>query len=76
MTKGAPVRMVWKALSTFEASSADVSMKDRPFSAVKNAPESECNHMGIWIEGSLENALASSVGTASGASNRSCCQRA
>jgi hypothetical protein len=32
--KGVPVRMVWKAPSTFEASSADVSMKDKPFSAV------------------------------------------
>lgn len=33
--KGVPVRMVWKALSTFEASSAEVSMKDKPFSAVE-----------------------------------------
>lgn len=29
----APVRMVWNALSTFEASSADVSINDSPFSA-------------------------------------------
>ena len=29
----APVRMVWKADSTFEASSAEVSMNDNPFSA-------------------------------------------
>lgn len=28
-----PDRMVWKADSTFEASSADVSMNDKPFSA-------------------------------------------
>jgi len=28
-----PLRIVWKAASTFEASSADVSIKDRPFSA-------------------------------------------
>jgi len=28
-----PVRMVWNALSTFEASSADVSINDSPFSA-------------------------------------------
>ena len=32
----APVRMVWKADSTFEASSADVSINDRPFSAVSS----------------------------------------
>jgi hypothetical protein len=56
--------MVWKAPSTFEASSADVSMKDRPFSAAKKNPESESNYIGKWIEDSLENALASSVGTA------------
>jgi len=31
--KDIPLRIVWKAASTLEASSADVSMKDRPFSA-------------------------------------------
>jgi hypothetical protein len=31
---GIPVRIVWNADSTFEASSADVSMNDSPFSAV------------------------------------------
>lgn len=31
----APVRMVWKADSTFDASSADVSMNDSPFSAAR-----------------------------------------
>jgi hypothetical protein len=31
-TSGLPVRMFWKASSTFEASSADVSMKERLFS--------------------------------------------
>jgi hypothetical protein len=30
-----PVRMVWNAFSTFEASSADVSMNESPFSAEK-----------------------------------------
>ena len=29
-----PVRILWNAVSTFEASSADVSMNDSPFSAV------------------------------------------
>ena len=29
-----PVKMFWKAASTFEASSADVSMNDSPFSAI------------------------------------------
>lgn len=28
--------MVWKADSTFDASSADVSIKDNPFSAAEN----------------------------------------
>lgn len=31
-----PVRMVWKADSTFDASSADVSINDRPFSAIRS----------------------------------------
>ena len=59
-----PVRMVWNADSTFDASSADVSMKDRPFSAVRVRRMSEValheNDEGYGPA----NAFASSVGTA------------
>lgn len=37
-----PVRIVWNAPSTFDASSAEVSMKDSPFSAT--IPESAFHH--------------------------------
>lgn len=39
-----PVRMVWKAVSTFEASNADVSMNESPFSAVKKKAETHDQH--------------------------------
>lgn len=57
-----PVKMVWKADSTFEASSADVSMNDRPFSA----REQELDGLHRLLEKSHapEKAFASSVGTA------------
>ena len=35
VASGSPVRMFWKADSTFDASSAEVSMNDSPFSAVR-----------------------------------------
>jgi hypothetical protein len=39
----APVRIVWKADSTFEASSAEVSMNDSPFSAeVRSVSQITC----------------------------------
>ena len=36
-----PVRMVWNALSTFEASSADVSINDSPFSAAEKSQHAQ-----------------------------------
>ncbi len=62
--RGAPVRMVWKADSTFEASSADVSMNDNPFSAARTPRRQVETSHGGNTRHSLENAFASSVGTA------------
>ena len=58
-----PVKMVWKADSTFEASSAEVSMNDKPFSAVESMV-SVVQGQAHGKEGLPAKLLASSVGTA------------
>ena len=58
--------MVWKADSTLDASSADVSMKDRPFSAEirLGMSTSDYNKTKSSEGHAPANAFASSVGTA------------
>ncbi len=60
--KHIPVKIVWKADSTFEASSADVSMNDSPFSTnIFGQHLGSKRKMKACVP---ENAFASSVGTA------------
>lgn len=71
-----PVRIVWKAPSTLEASSAEVSMNDNPFSAtmrqkVKQWPRLEHVLVAYWRM-PLPHLWEPPVG----ASNRSCFQQA
>ena len=61
MFRRLPVRIVWKADSTFDASSADVSMKDRLFSARSNGYSSGREVEARYV---LAKVFASSVGTA------------
>ena len=67
-----PVRIVWKAASTFEASSADVSMNDKPFSAITSCFRliSPNENRGTHWRKPLPHQLARRAG----ASNRSCYQ--
>lgn len=59
-----PLRIVWNADSTFEASSAEVSMNDNPFSAASIAQSDHKAQKEREKSNELANALASSVGTA------------
>ena len=42
-----PVRILWNAVSTFEASSADVSMNDSPLSPTLDPPNNAPDCLGI-----------------------------